>query len=322
MDEAILPDLRLGTTATALDLGRRAVVLADGDEVPFDDVVIATGATPRTLPGTESLPGVHVLRTIDDCIALRDELDRSPAVAVIGAGFIGSEVAAACRRRGLDVTVIEALDLPLIRILGPEIGAVCADVHRDNGTALRLGVGVAGIEGDGRAERVRLADGSAVEADVVVVGIGVAPATAWLEGSGLTLDNGVVCDHQLRAAPGVFAVGDCARWHNQTFGTSMRVEHWTNAASAGDHVAKTLLGIDDESYAPVPYYWSDQYDRKLQFVGHVSGGETVKVVEGSTDDRKFAATYVRDGVVVAALTMNMPARIVHYEQLVGHPFEG
>ena len=320
IDDGIRPDLHLGVTAAGVDLDRRRVLLEGGEDVPFDGLVIATGAAPRTLPGTEGLAGVHVLRTLDDCVSLRADLDHQPRVAVIGAGFIGSEVAAAARRRGLDTTVIEALDLPLLRILGPEMGAVCAAVHRDNGTSLRLGVGVAGIEGNGRAERVRMADGTAVDADVVVVGIGVTPATAWLDGSGLALDNGVVADETLRAADGVYVAGDVARWPSRRFGQLMRVEHWSNAAAMGDHVAAAMLGHTAAPFDPIPYFWSDQYDRKIQFVGHVSELAPPIVTEGSTDDRKFAAVYVHDGAVTAAITMNMPARLVHYENLVGTPW--
>ena len=227
-------DLRLGRRAVALDLASRAVALDDGEPVVFDGLVLATGSTPRVVPGTPDLPGINVLRTLDDALAIRAKLDARPRVVVVGAGFIGSEVAATCRLRGLEVTVLEALPAPLVRGLGPVLGMACGELHRDHGVDLRLGVGVAGFEGDGRVERVRLDDGTAVDADLVVVGVGVAPATDWLATSGLTLDNGVVCDETLLAAPGVVAAGDVARWPNPLFGgESMRVEHWTNASEQG-----------------------------------------------------------------------------------------
>ena len=333
VDEAVVADLRLGVRATGLDLVTREITVDGGDRhaterLPFDALLVATGARPRVLPGTDGLDGVFTLRTFDDCVALREALAGRPRVAVIGAGFIGSEVAATCRGLGLDVTVIEALDLPLVRVLGTAMGEVCAAVHRDHGTGLRLGVGVQAVEGADRAERVRLADGSAVEADVVVVGIGVAPVTDWLDGSELAVADGVVCDRHCRAAPGVYAAGDVARWENPLFGEAMRIEHWTNAVEMGTYAAGRMLqdadggGSEDGGFAPVPYFWSDQYDRKIQFVGHVSGAGAPVVVEGSVEDRRFVAAYGRDGRLVAALSMNMPHRIMAYRAMIaaGTPF--
>ncbi len=208
--------------------------------------MLATGSTPRRLPDQPDLDGVLMLRTLDDALALRARVERgSPQVVVIGAGFIGAEVAATCRGRGLDVTVLEALPQPMVRGLGPELGAVIADMHRDHGVDLRTGVQVEAIEGDGRVERVRLADGSTIDADVVVVGVGVVPETGWLESSGLKLDNGVVCDETCLAAPGVVAAGDITRWPNPLFdGELMRLEHWTNATEQGVHGARRLLAGD------------------------------------------------------------------------------
>ncbi len=313
-------ELILGRAATALDLDRREIVL-DGDErLGFDGLVVATGASPRELPGTGDVPGVFVLRTVDDCLALRDALDRSPRVAVIGSGFIGAEVASTCLARGLDVTVIEALPLPLVRILGEEMGEFFAAVQRAAGIDLRLGIGVAGIEGDGRAERVLLADGTSVEADVVVVGIGVSPNVAWLEGSGVTLDNGVVCDAACAVAgvDGVVACGDVARWPNELFGELMRIEHWTNAAEQAEHAARTLLhGAGTVGpFAPVPYFWSDQLDMKVQFVGTSGPGDDVAVVEGDPAERRFVAAFGREGRTVGALCVNRAARTVPYRNLV------
>jgi 3-phenylpropionate/trans-cinnamate dioxygenase ferredoxin reductase component len=317
-------DWRLGTRATGLDPAGRRVTLAGGEELPYEGLVIATGARPRSLPGTGELAGVHTLRTLDDCLAVRADLDAGAGrVVVVGAGFIGSEVAATCRGRGCEVTVLEALPVPLGRALGDEMGSVMGDLHRDHGVAVRLGVGVAGIEGAGRVERVRLADDSVVEADLVVVGIGVTPNTGWLEGSGLALDDGVVCDATTRAAPGIVAAGDVARWPSHRFGELMRVEHWDNAIAMGEHAARRLL--DDladaaappgEPYDPVPWFWSDQYDRKIQLAGRSSDADEVRVVDGSVEERRFVALYRRGDRLVGALAMNRPRLLVTFRGLV------
>jgi 3-phenylpropionate/trans-cinnamate dioxygenase ferredoxin reductase subunit len=217
--DALELELHLGRRAIALEPGRRTLLLEGGERLAYDGLVIATGATPRRLPGTPALAGIHTLRSLDDCLAIRAELERGPRVAVVGAGFIGSEVAASCRERGLEVSMIEALPAPLAHALGDQLGALCAAVHRDHGVDLRCGVGVAGFDGTDRVEGVRLADGSVVGADLVVVGIGVVPETDWLVSSGLSLDDGVVCDEtSATTAPGVVAAGDVARWTNPRYG--------------------------------------------------------------------------------------------------------
>jgi 3-phenylpropionate/trans-cinnamate dioxygenase ferredoxin reductase subunit len=313
-------DWRLERRATSLDLRAREVELHDGERIAFDGLVVATGATPRTLPGTPPLAGVFTLRTLDDSLALAELLDARPRVVVIGAGFIGSEVAATCKtKRGLDVTVLEALPVPMVRGVGPVIGEVMGELHRDHGVDLRCGVTVAGIEGDGRVERVRLGDGTAIEADVVVVGVGVAPETAWLEGSGLRLDNGVVCDETCLAAPGVVAAGDVARWPNPRFGGElMRVEHWTNATEQGVAAAQRLLAGESGGvpYAPVPFVWSDQYDVKIQVVGHVRGDDEVAVAHGTLDERRFVALFGRAGRLTGALGFGRPRQLMQYRRMV------
>jgi NADPH-dependent 2,4-dienoyl-CoA reductase/sulfur reductase-like enzyme len=313
-------ELRLGVRATALDAAARVLTLEGGETLAFDGALLATGAAPRTLPNTPDLDGIFVLRTVDDALNLRARLDDEPRVVVIGAGFIGSEVAATCRMRGLSVTVLEALPAPLVRGLGPVLGMVCGELHRDHGVDLRLGVGVAAIEGDGRVERVRLDDGATVEADVVVVGVGVAPVTEWLEGSGLVLDNGVVCDETLLAAPGIVAAGDVARWPNPMFdGELMRLEHWTNAAEQGVAAARRLLVAEGEepvAYAPVPFVWSDQYDRKIQTVGHFRGDDEMEVVHGTLEERRFVSVFGRDGRLVGALGFSMPAKVMQYRKMI------
>jgi NADPH-dependent 2,4-dienoyl-CoA reductase/sulfur reductase-like enzyme len=346
VDDSLNAEWRLSTRAVALDLDRRVVTVSrvpdgsdrpgwaaqaggdmgagrpgDLEEVAFDGLVVATGAHPRLLPGLPDLAGVHVLRTLDDAVALRRALDGQPRVAVVGAGFIGSEVAATCHARGLEVTVVEALPVPLVRALGEEIGRRCARLHTDHGVGLRLGVGVAGLAGTSRVEGVRLADGSVVPADLVVIGVGVAPTTAWLEGSGLDLADGVVCDRWCRAlargrpVPDVVAAGDVARWDHPVFAEAVRVEHWTNAVEQGGAAAVTLLeGAGAPVFGPVPYFWSDQYGTKIQFVGRT--GPEVRVVEGSLADDRFVAAYGRDGRLVGAVTFNRPARAMAFRSMI------
>ena len=295
-------ELRLGSAASALDLGERTLRLASGADLPYDGLIIATGAAPRQLPGSESIEGVHVLRTLDDCLAVRAAFEQGARVAVVGAGFIGCEVAATARRRGLEVSLIEALPLPLAGALNPEIGQACADLHRAHGVDLRCGVMVEGIDGGQRAERLRLSDGSTVEADVVIVGIGVTPATAWLQSSGLTLDDGVVCDATCMAAPGVYAAGDVARWYNPRYASLMRIEHWTNAMEQGRAAARNLLAgpEDAEPYDHLPYFWSDQYDTSIQLAGRTDGTDEFRVVRGSLEDGEFIALF-RAGERIAGL---------------------
>jgi 3-phenylpropionate/trans-cinnamate dioxygenase ferredoxin reductase subunit len=315
-------ELRLGRRAVALDLAGREVELDTGEHVAFDGLVVATGAAPRLLPAMrDGAPdGVFVLRTLDDALAIRRRLDRRPRVVVVGAGFIGAEVAATCRMRALEVTVLEALEAPLVRGLGPVLGAVCGELHRDHGVDLRLGVGVAGFEGAGRVERVRLDDGTTIEADVVVVGVGVAPVTGWLDGSGLLLDDGVVCDQTMLAAPNVVAAGDVARWPNPMFdGEVARLEHWTNASDQGVAAARRLLHGDGPGappYAPVPFVWSDQYDRKIQTAGRFRGDDEMAVVHGSLAERRFTALFGRNGRLVGVLGFSMAAKVMQYRRLI------
>lgn len=304
----------LGRAATGLDPRARTVALDDGTDLPYDGLVIATGAAPRRLPGTDGLASVHVLRSLDDAVALRADLDAGPArVVVVGAGFIGAEVAATARSRGLPVTLVEPLPVPLGRVLGGEVAETVAAVHRDEGVDLRLGVGVEAVEGGDRVERVRLADGTTIACDVVVVGIGVTPNTGWLEASGLPLADGVVADATCRVAPGIVAAGDVARWPHPTYGEDLRVEHWDHAIAQGGHAAETLLAGDGaRPFAPVPWFWSDQYDRKIMLAGRPAAAEEVRVVDGSLAERRFVALYRRGDQVVAALGMNRPAPLARW----------
>ncbi|MDE0653905.1 MAG: FAD/NAD(P)-binding oxidoreductase [bacterium] len=321
-DSEALADLRLewrlGGRAVGFDAALRSVTLTDGERLAADGVVIATGARTRTLRGTEDLAGVYTLRTLADSLAIRSEFEATPQrIVVVGAGFIGAEVAATARGRGLEVTMVEMAETPLERVLGSQIGQVCAEVHADHGVDLRLGVGVDSITGTDRVEQVVLSDGTRLDADVVVVGVGVIPNTEWLEGSGLQIDNGVACDETCLAAPGVVAAGDVARWPNRLFGQSMRVEHWDNAIEQGMAAAKRLLaGEGAEPFAPVPWFWSDQYDRKIQLAGRSGPDDEVVVVTGSLEERRFAAVYGRAGRIVAVLGFNRPRHVMQYRRLI------
>ncbi len=316
--EALDLDLRLGVRAEALEPAERQLVLADGERIDYDGAVIATGARARALPGAPDLAGIHLLRSLDDALAIRETLEQGPRVAVVGAGFIGAEVAATCRQRGLDVTMIEALATPMARVLNAQVGNVCAAVHRDAGVDVRLGVGVDAIEGGDRVERVRLADGSVVDADLVVVGIGVAPATDWLESSGLELSVGVVCDARCAtAAPGVVAVGDVARWYHQGYGESIRLEHWTNAVEQADAAAARLLdGEGAPVFAPVPFVWSDQFDLKIQATGALRPDDEMVIAHGSLEERRFVALFGREGRLVGALAINRVRQLVGYRRML------
>lgn len=312
-------DLRLGRRAASLDTKASAVTLDDGTDVTYDALILATGATPRMLPGTPRLPGIEVLRTMEDCLHIRAALEAGARVAVVGGGFIGAEVAAAARMRGLPVTMIEMLSQPLERALGPKIGAAAAAIQLAHGVDLRLNTGVTGFEGGQRVERVLLDGGEAVEADLVVVGVGVRPETAWLEGSGLELRDGVVCDQYLRAGPpGVYAAGDVCRWFNPLFGEEMRVEHWTSAVEQGMAAARNILAGPDAAkpYASVPYVWSDQYDVSIQYVGHARGDDDLMVKHGSIESGSFVALYGRAGRLMAAVGFNMPRLLNDYRRFI------
>ncbi|MEN8674063.1 FAD-dependent oxidoreductase [Nocardioides sp.] len=311
-------ELLLGRPATRLRHADRVLEVGD-TEVRFGALIIATGGTAISLPGTEGLEGIHCLRTLDDAVAVREALDTRARVVVVGAGFIGSEVASAARKRGLPVTVVEALDVPLVRSVGPEAGRVCAELHAANGTDLRCGSGVQRVEGTaGRVSSVHLGDGTVLEADLVVVGIGVRPATEWLQDSGIELhgrDGGIVCDDLLRTSlDDVFAAGDVVHWPNPVFdGRLMRLEHWTNAAEHGAAAATAAVAPDTaKAVGTVPYFWSDWYDHRIQFVGIPSEPDEVRVVA----QEPYLALYRQGDRVVGALTIDRPTQIMKYRRMI------
>ena len=305
-DSALELDYRLGNAAVGLDPSGRAVLLADGTEVLSDAVVVATGASAIRLAG--SADGVHVLRSLDDALALRAELTPGARVVVVGAGFIGSEVASTAVELGCDVTVVEASASPLERVFGTQIGALVAAWHNRGGAHLITGVTVSGFAtSSGRVTAVELRDGRLLPADVVVVGVGSRPNTRWLDGSGIELSGGVVTDKRgVTSIPGVVAVGDCAAVRDPTTGGTIRDEHWTAAATRPSVAMKALLGSGVETFSGVPYVWSDQYQSRIQFAGHHGLDCSADIVEGDPELGPFVAVYRRDRHPVAELAVSSP----------------
>jgi 3-phenylpropionate/trans-cinnamate dioxygenase ferredoxin reductase subunit len=307
-------ELRTSTTVESLDVGGRAVVLAGGERIDYDALLLATGAEPKRppIPGAD-LDGVHVLRTFEHSDALRAVLDAGGRLAVVGAGWIGCEVAASARQKGMEVALVEPLSVPLERVLGPELGAIYRDVHADHGVALHLGTGVEAIEGEGRAERVRTSDGTVLDCTAVLIAVGVAPRTR-LADDVLDVDNGVLVDASLRAsADGVFAAGDVANHDHPLFGR-VRVEHWANALEQGPSAARAMLG-QDAVYERIPYFFSDQYDVGMEYAGHSAPGDEV-VFRGDPATREFIAFWLREGRVTAGMNVNIWDVNEHLQELV------
>ncbi len=298
-------DLRTGTVIERLDPGERSVVLAGGERLAYDRLLLATGATPRRLPVPGGdLEGVHVLRTLADCDALRGVIEAGGRLVVVGGGWIGCEVAASARQKGMDVTLVETQSVVLESVLGPELGAFYREVHAEHGIDLRLGSGVEAIEGDGRAERVRLSGGDVVECAAALVGIGVAPVTELAEGV-LDVDNGILVDERLAtSADGIYAAGDVANTFNALLGERVRVEHWANALEQGPAAARSMLG-QDVSYDRVPYFFSDQYDVGMEYAGLHRPGEAELVVRGDMSSREFIAFWLRGDKLVAGMNVNI-----------------
>ena len=300
--------LRLGAAAQSLDTAARTVTLSDGTVLGYDDLVIATGLVPKRIPSFPDLDGIRVLRTLDEAMELRAHAASARRAVIVGAGFIGCEVAASLRKLGVEVALVEPQPTPLAGVLGERIGELVARLHRAEGVDVRTGVGVAEVRGTSHVDSVILTDGTELEADLVVVGIGSRPATDWLVGSGVALDNGVVCDGVGRTSePHVWALGDVASWRDAT-GHQVRVEHWSNVADQARVLVPALLGEDGPTVVVVPYFWSDQYDVKIQCLGEPEAGDTVHVVED--DGRKFLAYYERDGVLAGVVGGGMPGKVM------------
>ncbi|MDT5367965.1 MAG: hypothetical protein QOC62_2396 [Mycobacterium sp.] len=307
-------ELVLGNPATRLDVAGQKVTVG-AEAVEYDALVIATGVSPRRLPGAD-LAGVHVLRTLDDALTLRAALLTQPKVVVVGAGFLGSEVAAVARQMGLDVTLVDPLPVPLHRQFGDRIGGLVAELHDDHGVHLRMGAGVSTLhQHAGRVTAVEMLDGSLIDAGLVIVAVGAAPAVGWLAGSGLPIADGVECDARCQAAPGIYAAGDVACWYNPHFGTRMRLEHRMNATDQGIAVAGNLLG-DDRAFSALPYFWTDQYDTKIQAHGIFAADAEIHVVSGSPAERRFVAAYCTNGTVIGVLGWNSPNEVRTLRQLV------
>lgn len=305
-------ELQLGEKAVALDVADRRVFLESGRAVDYDGLVIATGCVPRAFPGGEDAP-VHVLRTADDCFALRQRIVAGHHMVVIGAGFIGLEVASIARAAGMDVTVVEAASAPLSRVLGDHSGAWFRDFHAARGIDLRCDRKLVQIHDSALGgHRIELSDGTELRADVIVAGVGVSPATDWLTGSGLAVSDGVLCDASLATdAPGVVAVGDVARWDHHLFGETIRIEQWLNAVEQGAHAARTLLGAREE-FKTLPYFWSDQFDAKIRFVGYAGGADQIAVTPLS--DNSLVTLFGRSGRLRGALCVNSPRMLARFRK--------
>jgi 3-phenylpropionate/trans-cinnamate dioxygenase ferredoxin reductase subunit len=299
-------ELRNRTVVAAIDPTGREVELDGGERLTFDAALIATGAEPRRLPVAGSdLDEIMYLRTFEDCDALRERIERGGKVVVIGAGWIGSEVAASARQKGLDVTLIETTEVPLERVLGRELGAFYRDVHVDHGVEFLGGTGLDSFEGQGRVERVVTTDGRRLDCDFAVVGVGVTPRTQLAEAAGLRIDNGIVVDERLRtSAPGIFAAGDVANARHPLFERHIRVEHWANALNQPATAARAMLGKEGESYERLPYFFSDQYDVGMEYVGYATEWDEV-VLRGDPSAPEFVAFWLKDGAVVAGMNVNV-----------------
>ena len=298
-------ELWTGARVDAIDTGGGALTVDGGRRLEFDSLLLATGAEPRRLPlpGAD-LDGVHLLRTLPDSEALRERITKDARLVVVGAGWIGSEVAASARQMGADVTVLEVAEVPLERVLGHQLGAFYRDLHLAHGVRFMGGAKIDRIEGDGRAERVVLGDGSTLDADTVLIAVGVAPRTELAEQAGLRVGDGVEVDAALRtSAPGIFAAGDVASAWHPLLGRHLRVEHWANALNQGPAAARSMLGMD-VSYDRVPYFFSDQYDVGMEYSGHADGSDMV-VIRGDMEAREFIAFWMREGRVLAGMNVNV-----------------
>ncbi|MEV0698687.1 FAD-dependent oxidoreductase [Saccharopolyspora sp. NPDC050389] len=305
-------DIRRGTAAAELDVRTKTVTLRGGEALGYDGLIIATGVRPRR---PAPLANAHVLHTLDDALALRSELKRAARIVIIGAGFVGTEAAAAARKLGVEVTLVDPCPVPMARQFGEQIGKLVAAWHRDHGVDLRMNAEVVGLLDGASESGVELADGTVLEADAVLAAVGATPATDWLSGSGLTVDDGVVCDATCQAAPDVYAAGDVAKWFNPRFRALMRVEHRMNATEQAMAAARNLLGAA-RPFDPIPYFWTDQFDAKIQAHGHFPPGSDITITHGEASERKFIATCTQNGRTTGVLGWNMPRQLRQARALV------
>ena len=319
--EGLQIDVRSGTLATGLDLSSRTITLDTGEHLAFDGLIIATGLLARPLPAQPDFKGIHMLRTLDDSLRLRHDLLQARRVVVIGAGFLGCEIAATSRQMGLEVVLVDPLELPMLRQLGREVASAVLQLHQSRGVDVRCQVGVSSFSGTADAVTgVTLSDGSHVQAEVIVVAIGSIPATAWLQGSGLALDNGVMCDEYCCAAEGVYAAGDVANWFHPLYRTRMRLEHRINATEQGMAAAQNLLGAK-MPFEPVPYFWTDLYDAKIQGLGRIDTDANMTILTGRPGEAGFTAAYSSGGRIVAVLGWNAAREFRKMRPLVNAPIE-
>ena len=310
-------ELITGRAVTAIDPGASSVLLEDNRELRYDRLLLTTGAEPRRLavPGGE-LDGIHYLRTLADCDTLRARLDAGGRVAVVGAGWIGSEFAASARQRGLEVTLIDPLALPNERIFGPEIGAFYRDVHAGHGVEMLLGRGVEAFEGDGVVAAVRLSDGARVECDFAVVGVGVTPRSGLAGAAGLRVDNGVAVDDRfVTSLPNIYAAGDVANAWHPFYERRIRVEHWANALNQGPAAARSMLG-EEVSYERIPYFFSDQYDVGMEYSGYAEAWDEVVFRGDPSSGEGFVAFWLRDERVLAGMNVNVWDVNEHVQELI------
>ncbi len=326
--DALRLEFLRGRTAIRLDPQASTVELDDHSLVEYDGMIIATGARALTLPFSHELSGVHTLRTQQDALRIREDLDSATRVAVIGAGFIGAEVASSAKARGLDVTMVEALSAPMLGPLGADLAAWATGLHEQAGVQMRFDARVSSLIGESRVEAVELQDGTRLEADTVVVGIGVRPNVQWLEDSGLTIGDGVICDQFCRAAPMIYAAGDIARWPNELFmhfrygepQRTMRIEHWTNAIEQGMAAARNLMlesrSERMEAFTPVPYFWSDQHGLSIMASGITAPRDEFRLVHGSLESNRFAAIYGLRGYLTGVVAVGWPRMLRRYQGLI------
>jgi len=317
-----------GRSAVALELTKRVVEIDDGAQIGYDGLIIATGARARRLPFGRDLTGVHTLRSQADALRIRDEFASGGKVVVIGAGFIGAEVASSARARGLEVTMVEALSAPMLAPLGEQLANWATELHREAGVRLYCNTVVADLLGTERIEAVELGDGARLDADIVVVGIGVRPNVEWLSDSGLSIGDGVICNQYCQAASMVYAAGDMCRWPNGLFGPfayaepqrTMRIEHWTNAVEQGMAAARNLLlesrGEPLEPFSPVPYFWSDQHGRSIMASGVTSPRDEFQLVHGSLESNRFAAIYGLRGYLSGVVAVGWPRMLRRYQGMI------